>query len=82
MYLRMLIFFSVSDWSESLDFSTSSFSARYDSSAARPTRAENSTVCCPSSAAIDWGPRELSGAPEIYHGATTMEARAMEFQGF
>ncbi len=67
MYLSKLIFLSVSNWTaspdeeedddvEDLDFSfslsTSSFSATNESSAALVTRAENSTVSCPSSAPI------------------------------
>lgn len=49
-YLRILIFFSESDNSVDLDFSTNSFNEKKDSSAARLTRVENSTVSCPISA--------------------------------
>ena len=41
-----------SDWDFSFSFSTSSFRATKESSAARLTSAENSTVCCPSSVPI------------------------------
>ena len=53
MNLRRLIFLSESDWSEDLDFSTKSLRERKDSSAARLTRVENSTVWCPNSAIED-----------------------------
>lgn len=92
MYLRRLIFLSVSDCRSpaaeavveddlAFSFSTSSFRARKESSAARDTRAENSTVCCPSSAAI--GDGRWIGLPyaflrEIYDKGD-MEARVSSF---
>lgn len=51
-YFKRLSFLSESDWSEDLDLSTSSFKERKDSSAARLTRVEKSTVCCPNSAIL------------------------------
>ena len=64
MYLRRSIFFCDSDWSSAfLDFSTSSLSARNESSAVLRTTSENATVFCPSSAAILLGFHSVLSSP-------------------